>query len=134
MILGPRFEKVNPESRLDRSDADYVECVHTSINCYGLKEPVCTADFYPNFGFDQPSCGNWLTSHAVCDHARAHDYYAESISGVSSFKATKCKSFLKGCNGDKVSMGGYPGNMEKGVEGIFYLQTNKRSPYGVKPL
>jgi hypothetical protein len=69
-----------------------------------------------------------LTSSYICDHAQAHDYYAETISGVSVFKAKKCNDFLTECDGEEVFMGGYPGNLDKHVEGIFYLQTNKKSP------
>lgn len=54
---GPFFEGIESSRRLDKGDANYVECIHTSTNCYGNKMPVCDADFYPNSGFDHPGCG-----------------------------------------------------------------------------
>jgi hypothetical protein len=39
-----------------RGDADYVECLHTSVDCLGVAEPNCDADFYANWGKNQPGC------------------------------------------------------------------------------
>lgn len=46
------------QNRLDKKDADYVECVHSSVDCYGIKRPICHSDFYPNEGYKQAGCGS----------------------------------------------------------------------------
>lgn len=67
----------------------------------------------------------------MCDHSRSHAFFKESITGLNKFRAKKCKKFLKKCHDTQdVYMGGYPGNRDKGVEGVFYLSTNKKPPFG----
>jgi hypothetical protein len=52
-----QFEGNNTKvQRLEAKDADYVECLHTSMDCYGTMGPYCYADFYANFGWNQPGC------------------------------------------------------------------------------
>lgn len=48
---------VESNERLDKSDAEYVECIHTGDNCFGINQPLCTANFYLNGGSGQPGCG-----------------------------------------------------------------------------
>lgn len=53
----PGFESSGPENRLDKSDAEFVDCVHTCGGTVGFMTPICHADFYPNGGRNmQPSC------------------------------------------------------------------------------
>ena len=51
---GPGFENSDVKNRLRKDDADYVECIHSNGETLGLFEPICSVDFYPNFGFKQP--------------------------------------------------------------------------------
>lgn len=51
---GPLFSINDPDKRLDKGDAEYVEVIHTDRGLQGLAEPMGTADFYPNFGLKQP--------------------------------------------------------------------------------
>lgn len=51
---GPFFSISEPDKRLDKGDAEYVEVIHTDGGLQGLREPMGTADFYPNFGYKQP--------------------------------------------------------------------------------
>lgn len=64
-----------------------------------------------------------------CDHSRANDYYAESIAN-NKFTARKCAGFLTNCTGEAATMGGDPGNIDKGFKGVFYLSTNHKHPFG----
>lgn len=67
---------------------------------------------------------------SICDHSRSYEFYAESISGLNKFKAKKCRSYLYHCSEkDYAFMGGYPGNLDKSVSGIFKLYTRSHSPY-----
>lgn len=53
---GPGFENVNPESRLDKHDARFVDVIHTDTNYYGIFKPIGHVDFYVNEGKNQPGC------------------------------------------------------------------------------
>ncbi|NWR12049.1 LIPHA Lipase, partial [Paradoxornis webbianus] len=53
---GPSFNREPPERRLDRTDAQFVDVIHSDINVLGFKKPLGTIDFYPNGGMDQPGC------------------------------------------------------------------------------
>lgn len=74
---GPLFSVRNPEGRLDASDAEYVECIHTNgptllILGLGIGAAIGDADYFPNGGQSQPGC---LMN--TCSHLRAVDYYGE---------------------------------------------------------
>lgn len=45
---GPGFSLKDNKTRLAINDAIYTEAIHTNTGCYGFKEPICHADFYPN--------------------------------------------------------------------------------------
>ena len=51
---GPGFEGTGVENRIRKDDASYVECIHSNGANLGLFEPLCSVDFYPNFGLKQP--------------------------------------------------------------------------------
>lgn len=57
----PQFEGENIKAdMLTKADAEYVECLHTSTDCYGVEHPYCHADFYPTYGYAQPGCMHLL--------------------------------------------------------------------------
>jgi len=62
---GPLFEGYSPKVRLDKSDADYVDVIHSNgdsliIGGLGAWEPIGHVDFYPNGGRAQRGCQNLL--------------------------------------------------------------------------
>jgi pimeloyl-ACP methyl ester carboxylesterase len=58
---GPYFENTDPKVRLDKTDATFVDVIHTDgspifMIGLGLLQPLGHVDFYPNGGKEQPSC------------------------------------------------------------------------------
>lgn len=56
----PKFEldELPEDKRLNKSDAEFVDIIHTDAGFYGFKMPLGTVDFYPNGGGTQPGCGS----------------------------------------------------------------------------
>lgn len=54
---GPLFLLATSRSRLDPTDANFVDVIHTDAGRYGYYNPLGTVDFYPNGGIaPQPPC------------------------------------------------------------------------------
>lgn len=55
---GPGFEYVTLQSdRLDSTDAQFVDVIHTAVGTLGYAAPIGVVDFYPNGGTPpQPGC------------------------------------------------------------------------------
>ncbi|KAI5642295.1 lipase domain-containing protein [Phthorimaea operculella] len=105
----PCFRTSDRTERLDDSDADFVDVIHTNGRLlnkigFGLPDPTGHADFYPNGGMKQPGCFNgtkkslWnrfmpsspkkLLQQAICSHGRAYLLFTESLlNNNCTFKA-----------------------------------------------
>lgn len=57
----PFFSNVDHNSKLDQSDAKFVDIVHTNAGIFGKIEASGHVDFYMNGGQMQPSC---IDSHS----------------------------------------------------------------------
>ncbi|CRK90501.1 CLUMA_CG004131, isoform A [Clunio marinus] len=132
---GPLFSINNPAERLAVGDAMYVEGIHTNggLLAAGIGAPIGNADFFPNGGSGQPGC--WTNT---CSHGRAVEYYVESIRS-NRFLAVQCANESDAgrgrCSGQPGAwMGGEPSNFDKSLRGIFYLETNRNSPFAQGPL
>ncbi|KAG4072741.1 hypothetical protein HA402_001853 [Bradysia odoriphaga] len=131
----PLFSKSKHEERLARTDADYVQVIHTSIGQLSIPYPIGHADFYPNYGSNQSGCSK-NTYQGFCSHKRAHHLFLESLQR-NCFLATKCGSYdeikNKNCtsSGPDVMMGGEVNQLLAAKEGIYYLPTHSESPYGM---
>ena len=124
---GPLFDLNNPAARLDFSDANYVESIHTDT-VFGIGATISHVDFFPNNGNNQPGC---LTS--TCDHGRAVLFYAEAINS-RNLRGSRCTSLndLRNnirCLGESVVMGD-PSNAASNPRGIYQVMTNSLSPFG----
>uniref|UniRef100_A0A8D8IMH0 Phospholipase A1 member A n=1 Tax=Culex pipiens TaxID=7175 RepID=A0A8D8IMH0_CULPI len=99
----------------------------------GINVPLGQANFYPNGGRSQPGCGTDIGGS--CAHARAPQFYAESIGASMPFRSTRCANhdeILAGVctpSGPDANMGGQPSNFGRGVNGIFFLATNGDAPF-----
>ncbi|XP_026728555.1 pancreatic lipase-related protein 2-like [Trichoplusia ni] len=128
---GPCFSDVEPNLRLNRNDADFVDVIHTDAGTYGIHESVGHVDFFPNSGSTQPGCLPALLL-ATCSHSRAWLLYAESVNNPQAFVAAPCaswKDFRKGnCDFNRLSLMGY--GCPPGTTGTYYLQTSDAPPFG----
>ncbi|XP_013784852.1 pancreatic triacylglycerol lipase-like isoform X2 [Limulus polyphemus] len=95
---GPYFTNTAKKVRLDRTDADLVDVIHTDISVFPIGDSTTEAvghiDFYPNGGDYQPGClldpistlftqgfEQGIRRIAACDQMRAIDYFLEAIDG-----------------------------------------------------
>ncbi|KAG8435840.1 hypothetical protein GDO86_013694, partial [Hymenochirus boettgeri] len=147
------FQKTPIEVRLDPSDADFVDVIHTdaapvlAISGLGMNQLAGHVDFFPNGGEGMPGCEKRILSKIVdidstvqvtraaesCNHLRSHKYYTESIltsDGFVGFPSTSYSSFSSG-SGFPCPSGGCPlmGHYAGTYSGItsnsqmFYLNT-----------
>uniref|UniRef100_A0A1I8MV01 Lipase domain-containing protein n=1 Tax=Musca domestica TaxID=7370 RepID=A0A1I8MV01_MUSDO len=118
---GPLFEAQHPKVRLDSSDAEFVDVIHSNgenliLGGLGSWQPMGDVDFYPNGGRVQTGCSNlfvgavtdfiWSAQTAeeeegrsLCNHRRAYKFFIDSVAPRCLFPAFPCASyedFLKG--------------------------------------
>ncbi|XP_071784199.1 pancreatic triacylglycerol lipase-like [Asterias amurensis] len=118
------------DCHLDRTDADFVDVIHTDgpLHLFGLYEPVGHQDFYPNHGaLAQPGCP-WIPH---CSHMRAIDYYLSSMKnfyiqpGRTCSFATLTRMWPPRCSGTCPRMGIHA---EKGDgSGRFFIRMNSNN-------
>ncbi|XP_073833569.1 uncharacterized protein [Musca autumnalis] len=118
---GPLFEAQHPKVRLDSTDAEFVDVIHSNgenliLGGLGSWQPMGDVDFYPNGGRVQTGCSNlfvgavtdfiWSAQTAeeeegrsLCNHRRAYKFFIDSVAPRCLFPAFPCASyedFLKG--------------------------------------
>nr|XP_018901056.1 PREDICTED: pancreatic triacylglycerol lipase-like isoform X2 [Bemisia tabaci] len=110
----PYFQGMPSHVRLDPSDADLVDVIHTDGSSivllgYGMSEPCGHLDFYPNNGKEQPGCDLTETPLPLtlirdgieeasrvlvaCNHIRAIKLFTESINSKCGYFAHRCSSY-----------------------------------------
>lgn len=160
----PYFEGTDKMVRIDEDDATFVEGIHTNANAaislgLGMTTPIGDIDIYPNGGETQPGCkdllGNLVTSIIdliildfdgaistyACSHARATEYWAESLKTQCPYIAYKCddyKQFQKGtcyqpCQESESGciVVGYENErfISTATKGKYFLHTDSASSY-----
>ncbi|CAG9761912.1 unnamed protein product [Ceutorhynchus assimilis] len=121
---GVFYSHLEASKRLNTGDAKYVTVIHTSY--LGLHSPIGHSDFYPNGGWYQKGCTEFM-----CSHKRAMDLYIESLS--DTLYGRKCAKFwLYVCGfcsmNEEKKMGGI--YVDTTALGDYYLCTNGEPPYG----
>ncbi|XP_023800268.1 lipase member I [Cyanistes caeruleus] len=94
---GPSFTREPPERRLDPTDAQFVDVIHSDIDVLGFKKPLGTIDFYPNGGMDQPGCPKTFFSgfqYFKCDHQRSVFLFLSSLKNKCNIITYPCDSYL----------------------------------------
>ncbi|GAB1609655.1 pancreatic triacylglycerol lipase-like, partial [Argonauta hians] len=156
---GPYFENTGAKVRLDPTDADFVDAIHSDVGYIiglglGMESQVGHVDFYPNGGKFQPGCPqfkisgsivggvigwlNKLTPGAkaafVCSHKRAEKFYIESINSACPFYSYKCSNVADLNSGKCFHKHGQLGKMgfhadKSEARGKHMLKTFKTQPY-----
>ncbi|XP_035269062.1 lipase member H isoform X1 [Anguilla anguilla] len=93
---GPLFSGTPPEERLDPTDAQFVDVLHTDTDALGYRGPLGHIDFYANGGADQPGCPKTIfsgKSYFVCDHQRSVFLYLCSLNKTCNITAYPCSSY-----------------------------------------
>uniref|UniRef100_G3WIM0 Lipase domain-containing protein n=1 Tax=Sarcophilus harrisii TaxID=9305 RepID=G3WIM0_SARHA len=94
---GPFFSQKPPHKRLDYTDAQFVDVIHSDSNALGIKQPLGHIDFYPNGGKTQPGCPKSIFSGASfikCDHQRAVYLFMTSLETKCDITAYPCYSYM----------------------------------------
>uniref|UniRef100_A0A8D0HNM0 Lipase H n=1 Tax=Sphenodon punctatus TaxID=8508 RepID=A0A8D0HNM0_SPHPU len=93
---GPLFNGKPPDERLDPSDAQFVDVIHSDIDGLGYREALGDIDFYPNGGTDQPGCTKNIFSgskYFKCDHQRSVFLFLSSLKKSCPVTAYPCRSY-----------------------------------------
>ncbi|XP_014479688.1 PREDICTED: uncharacterized protein LOC106746986 [Dinoponera quadriceps] len=155
---GPLFESQDPRARLDVTDANYVDVIHSNgeqliLGGLGSWQPMGDVDYYPNGGKMQSGCSNlffgavtdiiWSSAvegKSLCNHRRAYKFFTDSVSPKCRFPAFPCDNgydgLMKGdcfpcsVNGVDRPCGemGYYSN-ESPARGQLYLITRDEEPF-----
>lgn len=129
----PGFEMTaGEESRLDDTDAEFVDVIHTCAGRAGYMKPLGHVDFYPNGGSSQPGCEPAPDIYGTaCSHGRSIEFFAESILSENGFYAYKCKSYEEYhtdlCKTNDFLLMGDP--TPTNARGVYYLDTTSKFPY-----
>ncbi|NXJ74416.1 LIPR2 protein, partial [Trogon melanurus] len=109
----PYFQDTPIEVRLDKSDAEFVDVIHTDSAPtipylgFGMSTAIGHLDFYPNGGVEMPGCDKNSVSQIVdldgiwegtrdfvaCNHLRSYKYYSDSIIYPDGFLGYPCASY-----------------------------------------
>ena len=153
----PNFQGYPNSAKLDKSDADFVDVIHSDASYFlvsdgfGTSDPSGHLDFWPNGGEHQPQChllkntetnAGLMTEIAIafsCDHHAAIFYFIESINSACSFIAKPCRNYNRYLSGKCTSCFGNPCPI-MGYNAVkfknynyhnlpLFLKTNMDSPY-----
>ncbi|XP_019628273.1 PREDICTED: pancreatic triacylglycerol lipase-like isoform X2 [Branchiostoma belcheri] len=154
----PYFQGTDPMIRLDPTDAELVDVIHsdggfffTSLG-YGMYDPTGHLDFYPNGGIEMPGCDEGLThyidmnggiyeggrEYVACNHLKAIVYFHDSINSICPMMAYPCRDYDRFKDGHCLdcrqgcAQMGYHADKYKPAPGLtnlkYYLDTAARSP------
>lgn len=132
VALDPAAPLFDWKTAVYATDAKYVQVIHTQTGLVGYRDPLGHADFYVNFGDNQPGC-NFMD--IVCCHMAAARYFAKSIEDPLKFIGQRCRThmgFLFGkcdpeeCGVECRQMGGEP--LDTKAEGVYYVKVQGGRP------
>uniref|UniRef100_A0A3P8VG97 Phospholipase A1 member A n=1 Tax=Cynoglossus semilaevis TaxID=244447 RepID=A0A3P8VG97_CYNSE len=110
---GPMFKSADLFDRLDPSDAQFVEAIHTDADYFGISIPVGHVDFFLNGGKDQTGCARSrlasMYKYVICDHMRALYVYISALTGDCQLKGIPCSNYEDFLNGQCVDCDAFNG-------------------------
>ncbi|CAG9854607.1 unnamed protein product [Phyllotreta striolata] len=139
---GPLFDIRPADKRLNPSDADVVEVIHSDAGTFGFKDSCGTIDFYPNGGNMQPGCYRvdisslpGVKEPVLCDHRRSYHYFIEAVPHPKDYLvAVECSEWnvlRKTCDlNNTVALG----DLTTTKTGEFYFNTNRNFPFNINHL
>uniref|UniRef100_A0A4Q8K1M4 U74-Liphistoxin-Lsp1c_1 n=1 Tax=Liphistius sp. SGP-2016 TaxID=1905180 RepID=A0A4Q8K1M4_9ARAC len=157
---GPKFTKMPTTVKVYKTDANFVDVIHTDTNgtliSLGLPEPVGHMDFYPEGGNTQPGCialagesdhtetYRILDGGVSCSHSRAHQLFVNSINAKGAvpvaYRCKNWKTFKKGecgscgADGSDCAMIGYRARdsyKATSKNNSFYITTGASEPFWI---
>ncbi|XP_053096203.1 lipase member H [Pangasianodon hypophthalmus] len=93
---GPSFRGKSEDERLDPSDAQFVDALHTDMDAFGYRDSLGHIDYYANGGSDQPGCPKTIFSgskYFKCDHQRSVFLYLDSMNQSRQITAYPCSDY-----------------------------------------
>lgn len=100
---GPMFKGADTFDRLDPSDAQFVDAIHTDSDYFGISIPVGHVDFFLNGGKDQTGCARSrfasilvyfpVYGYVICDHMRALHVYMSALNGSCPLVGVPCSNY-----------------------------------------
>ncbi|XP_033225039.1 inactive pancreatic lipase-related protein 1-like [Belonocnema kinseyi] len=120
------------KERLDPTDANFVDVIHSCGGVLGFLKPLGHVDFYPNAGTAvQPGCCCVPEVMEACSHGRSYAYYTESINAKNGLLATRCSSWdqyiNRNCDNEHaVHMGEH---VDQSAAGSYFLKTRGEAPF-----
>ncbi|XP_058976969.1 pancreatic triacylglycerol lipase [Musca domestica] len=139
---GPLFTLpavVSTDYRLDPSDAQFVQVLHTSGGTLGVGVKSGHADFYPNGGTaPQRNCNSFFqlqdmqnTNPISCSHSTAAVFFKQSMNPSYVFMGYHCDSYSSYTRGwcSKNRYGRFGIHSQKMSRGDFYFDTLPQKPY-----
>ncbi|CAJ1079058.1 phospholipase A1 member A isoform X2 [Xyrichtys novacula] len=144
---GPMFKGADTFDRLDSSDAQFVDAIHTDSDYFGISIPVGHVDFFLNGGQDQTGCSRSrfasMYGYVICDHMRALHVYMSALNGSCPLIGIPCSSYEAFQKGNCVDCGVLNGSCPSiglsensgitisplPIEQKVYLLTSSKSPF-----
>lgn len=109
----PLFENKSAGERVDVSDAQNVQAIHTCAGYLGMDISIGTSDFFANDGRHQPGCGDDLLGS--CAHGRSYQYFSQSVMNPKAFHGVAN-------NGATAYMGG--ATLDPKARGTYHFKTS----------
>ncbi|XP_069011159.1 phospholipase A1 member A isoform X1 [Embiotoca jacksoni] len=116
---GPMFKGADIFDRLDPSDAQFVDAIHTDSDYFGISIPVGHVDFFLNGGKDQTGCGRSrfasilvyfpVYGYVICDHMRALHVYMSALNSSCPLMGIPCSTYEDFLKGQCVDCGVFKG-------------------------
>lgn len=131
---GPCFRNLGPSERLDASNADFVQVIHTNIDGYGMAALMGHVDIYVNGGEYQPSDINLYPCSTTCSHFRILSLWQSILKNPKKFIGIKCNDVQQARDSDCYNNSPLETiivglRIDRSKRGIYYLATSMEYPF-----